>query len=335
MQILQNLPYIYSLFMEFKNAIMPTLCYQIGINQKPIKEIKYNSDGDLIFGCGVDDITVMINQHGNVLGTFERGGSAVNSLCPLDFTLITGSSDSILSTWDIVTGQLKTTHNTDSIVRSIDNDGEVIYFLSDNSMNIKGYIGRLDQRVGMIEKLFYPENNSVKGFFYKKYFIFGDIAGKINKYDFSQNQIVEYKQVHYSKITSVKPSFCKTFFVSSSFDSTMKIIDSDSFTVKKKFKTEEPMNTASIFPENTILVSGGGINARDVTITKGKSTFDTNFYDIITTQKIGFYNTHSGPINSIDISPDGSQIVTGGEDGKIVLINMGNDFNTAPFTKLN
>ncbi|OQS54503.1 eif3i [Ecytonucleospora hepatopenaei] len=305
----------------------------VGLNQKPIKEVKYNSDGDFVFGCGLDSIITMLNCEGKVKGTFQKSGGAVNSILPLDFTLFSASSDTTLSSWDIESGKLLNTKETESMVKAIDGNESVIYFLTDNSLNLQGYIGRIDLRTYKIEKLLEPKVVSTKGFLKEDFFIFGNEQGEISKLDFRNNNVITAKH-HDAKITCVSPSACRNFFATSSLDATMKLIDSETLQFKRLFKAEEPVNCASIFPSNDILLSGGGINARDVTVTKGKSTFDTNFYDIAISQKIGYFNTHIGPVNCSSISPTGLQIATGGEDGRIALVNLGNDFYKAPFTDL-
>lgn len=305
----------------------------IGVNQKPIKEVKYNKDSDFVFGCGLDSIITMINNEGHVVGTFQKEGGAVNTILPLNFTLISASSNTSLSTWDIATGKLTSTVETESIVKAIDGDESIIYFLTDNSMSQQGYVGRFDSRSNTIEKIYEPKVSSTKGFWKEDVFVFGNDIGEIVKYDLKANS-ASMQKYHDAKVTCVAPSACKNYFATSSLDATMKLIDTKTMEEKRKFKAEEPVNCVAIFPTNDILVSGGGINARDVTITKGKSTFDTNFYDIATKQKIGFFNTHIGPLNCASISPDGKQIATGGEDGRIAQVNLGDDFYNAPFTDL-
>ncbi|ORD94517.1 EIF3I [Enterospora canceri] len=318
---------------EATNKPIPSTHNLITLNQKPIREIKYNSDGDFIFGCSQDAITTMTNRNGQVIGTFERDGGAVNTLLPLECTLITASSDTKLVSWDILTGKMLSELETDSIVRAIDGSESALYIASDNSMGIQGYIGRVDLRTNKIERLFMPTVSSTKGFIKDDCFICGNEIGEVHKYG-TMSQETSTTKPHHLKITSLNPSACKSFFVTSSLDSTIKIVDSGSLETKKKFKAEEPVNSAAIFPTNDIVISGGGINARDVTTTKGKSTFDTCFYDIVTTHRVGFYNAHIGPINSVAVAPDGKQVATGGEDGRIALVQMGDDFRSGGFTSL-
>ena len=306
----------------------------IGLNQKPIKQVKYNKDGDLVFGCGLDSIITMINTNGHVVGSFQKEGGAVNAIQPLDFSLFSASADTSLNHWDIERGDCIKTIQIESMIKSIDESKGSIYFLSDNSMNMQGVVGRFDPRTGEVEKLYLPKIPNTKGFVVDDKYIIGNEKGEIISFCLKTNKELKKKDEHLSKVTSINPNLSKHFFITSSLDCTMKIIDIETLEVKRKFKSEEPINCASIFPTNDIVISGGGINARDVTITKGKSTFDTSFYDIATKQKIGFYNTHIGPVNSAAVSPFGTQIATGGEDGRIALVNLGSDFYKAPFTDL-
>jgi len=200
-------------------------------------------------------------------------------------------------------------------------------------MNLQPLIGSFDKRMNSINTLCTSSRIPTKCFSNGNYIIFGDTSGYINKVDLRTNSVIQEVDLHFSKITNIKPSTCGSFFVTSSTDSTVRLIDTNSFLQKKKFDCEEPVNCAAIFPTNDKVVTVGGITARDVTTTRGKSSFDTNFFDIVTSQKIGFFNTHFGTINVVDVNPDGKSFVSAGEDGIISLVHPGKDFTEGGFTR--
>ncbi|KAG0439034.1 Eukaryotic translation initiation factor 3 subunit I [Dictyocoela muelleri] len=161
--------------------------------------------------------------------------------------------------------------------------------------------------------------------------IFSDVLGFINILDLRNLKIIEKKKIHDSKITELKKSKCNSFLISSSSDMTTKIIDYD-LSVKKTFISNDPVNSSALTAKNDKLLNAGGIPARDVTTTKSNLQFDVNFYDVVTEKYIGSYSTHFGTINSVDIFGD-DVYVSGGEDGIVCMVKVGEDFKNAPFTK--
>ena len=101
----------------------------------------------------------------------------------------------------------------------------------------------------------------------------------------------------------------------------------------KTFVCEEPVNCSVIFNSNDKVICAGGINARDVTLNKGKNKFDTKFFDVITTEQIGYYTSHYGTINCVDVHHKNTMYCSGGEEGLVSIIAFGNDFFSSGFTK--
>lgn len=144
------------------------------------------------------------------------------------------------------------------------------------------------------------------------------------------NEVLMTNKIHNSKINEIKESPCSNYYVSSN-DATSKIFDKNLNEIKV-FQSSEPVNSSSVFPENNIVVNVGGISARDVTLTRGKRKFYVNF-DIVKEERMGFYSTHFGTINTADVSRNSTYFASGGEDGIIIMIKMGNDFYKATFTE--
>lgn len=300
-------------------------------HERPITDIKFHSDGDIFFASSKDASASVMNLSGKILGTFDKHKGAISTIGTFQNKFVTAGADLFLICWDVLSGDAELVLEVDGVIRGIDYS-EQIYLSTDSSMNKQPFIGMLDPRTSRLEKLYQACDPASKLFKTNEHIVFATENGKICKLDMRNMQIVHETKVHQAKIATIKPSACRGFFITSSADSTSKIIDTDTFTVKKRFDSEAPINSAAIFHTNDRVVCVGGINARDVTVTQGKSTFDTDFFDIVTQQKVGSYTTHFGTINAVDVHPQSTHYVSGGEDGSICLVKFGSDFCSAPFT---
>lgn len=304
------------------------------IHSRPVTDLKFHPDGDVFYASSKDSTASITNIEGKFLGNFVKHEGSISTLDCKDNSLFTASTDLLMIEWDVLTGKPKAQFNIDGVVRGIDYLDNA-YFCTDNSMNKEIVLGYIDPRASSVTRLATLSDPCKKIFKKDDYLIFSTNTGHIYKFDTRNNSVVQDKKVHNMQITDTKPSRCRSFFITSSSDSTAKIIDSETFDVMKKFDCEEPINSACIFGTNDKVICVGGINARDVTTTAGKSSFETNFFDIVTAQKIGSYTTHFGTINAVDVHPQGTHYISAGEDGSISLVKMGSDFENAPFTKFN
>lgn len=128
-------------------------------------------------------------------------------------------------------------------------------------------------------------------------------------------EIVSVKD-HLSGIKDMQLSRDGTMFVTASKDTTAKLFDTDTLECLKTYKTERPVNSASISPIFDHVVLGGGQEAMDVTTTSTRSgKFDSRFFHLIYEEEFARLKGHFGPINSLAFHPDGKSFATGGEDG--------------------
>lgn len=109
-------------------------------------------------------------------------------------------------------------------------------------------------------------------------------------------------------------------FISSSKDTTARLFDAKKVECLKTYRTERPVNSASISPKYEHVVLGGGQEAMDVTTTSTKiGKFDARFFHLIFEEEFGRVKGHFGPINSVQFHPDGQGYASGGEDGYVRL----------------
>lgn len=303
-------------------------------HKRPITDLRFHPDGDVFFASSKDCTASMINLKGEILGSFEKHEGSISTLAVHKNNLITAGMDLSFIMWDVITGNVAGQPSISSVVRGIDFSSS-IFFCTDHSMNKECFIGQYDPRTPNVNKLYSSDVSTTRLFRYQDSIIFSTTEGTVHKLDLKTNKIVRESKAHQGKITSLRPSACRSFFVTASSDSSVKIIDSDSFSQKKKFDCDEPINSACIFSTNDKLVAVGGIDAKDVTTTRGKGTFDTNVFDVVTQNKVGTYTTHFGTINAVDTHPHLNYYCSGGEDGSVCLIKMGKDFFDAPFTNFN
>ena len=310
---------------------METTKQSVFFHKRPITDIRFHPDGDLLFASSKDSTASMMNLDGKLLGSFHEHHGSITTLSPSEFKLATGCTDMTLILWDILTGSIISSSNVDSVIRGCD-FSDNLYFCTDKSMNKESFLGRYDIRTNKPERIHLVDSSPTSLFKSTNYLIFSNDSGEISKFDLRSNKIIGKRKVHKDKITALKPSACRSFFVSASKDSYSKIIDCETFEEKKVFGCDEPVNSAAIFPTNDKLVVVGGIDARDVTTTRGKGSFDALFFDVVTQQRVGHFTMHFGTINTVDVHPSGTHFATGSEDGSFCLVKLGLDFNNAPFT---
>lgn len=151
--------------------------------------------------------------------------------------------------------------------------------------------------------------------------ITGHDNGMLGSYDLrNAKEVVSMTESHSGAIQDMQMSRDGTMFVTASKDNTAKLFDTDALTHLKTYKTERPVNSASISPNFDHVVLGGGQDAMDVTTTSTRSgKFDSRFFHLIYEEEFARLKGHFGPINSLAFHPDGKSFASGGEDGFVRL----------------
>lgn len=146
--------------------------------------------------------------------------------------------------------------------------------------------------------------------------ITGHENGTISIFDLRTGKELNSVKDHTSVINDMQMSKDGTMFITASKDSTSKLFDSENLYCLKTYKTERPVNSASISPILEHVVLGGGQDAMDVTTTSARAgKFDSRFFHLIYEEEFGRVKGHFGPINSLAYHPDGKSYASGGEDG--------------------
>lgn len=325
--------YCFIFLQIFFTLLMNSLNQSIVFHTKAITDLRFHPDGDVFFVSSKDAKASMINTNGDILGVFDKHEGSLSTLAPSDNILCTAGLDLQMILWDVLSGSVLDMIHPFAIVRGLWFEGNTVYFCTDYSMNKECYVGRYDTRTKGIEKLYNPEIATTRLIKYRDGVIFGNVNGDVKKVDLRTNSVVQETKIHMKKITNMRASACGSFFVTSSEDCGLKIVDCETLEKKKKYDCDEPVNSACILRTNDKILAVGGIDARSVTTTGGKSTFDTHVFDVVSENYVGSYVTHFGTINAVDVSPRNTHYISGGEDGTLCLVKFGDDFFSAPFTK--
>jgi len=301
-------------------------------HERSIVQIKYNREGDLLFSCSKDKSpTVWFSANGERLGTYDGHGGAVFCLDPnWDTTrLLTGSADNSAKLWDIETGKEIVNFETGSRVLScgFSYSGNQMFYSTDTSMGQTCEIRFYDVNTALsggsptpyltipIDES--PVTSAVWGPL-DKFIITGHANGSITKWDSKTGEKIRSTRQHTDKINDVQKSVDEMMFITASTDNLSKLFDMESMQVLKCYKTDRPVNSASISPIKHQVVLGGGQEAMKVTTTSTRTgKFDARFFHMIFEEEIGRVKGHFGPINSLAFHPDGKSYSSGGEDGYV------------------
>lgn len=144
--------------------------------------------------------------------------------------------------------------------------------------------------------------------------------GSIRLYDPVTGEELDEFFPHEKKINRVSFNRNKTLFITSSADFTAKLYDVVDLLHLKTYKTDRPVNDAVISETKDHILLGGGQEAMSVTTTSGKvGKFETRFFHLVYEEEFGTVKGHFGPINALDINPNGRCYASGAEDGYIRL----------------
>mmetsp|Transcript_9200 Transcript_9200/g.27686 ORF Transcript_9200/g.27686 Transcript_9200/m.27686 type:complete len:317 (+) Transcript_9200:289-1239(+) len=144
--------------------------------------------------------------------------------------------------------------------------------------------------------------------------------GAVRLYDPVTGDELEEIFPHEKKINRVSFNKDKTLFITSSADFTSKLYDVVDLEHLKTYKTDRPVNDAVISEKKDHILLGGGQEAMSVTTTAGKvGKFETRFFHLVYEEEFGSVKGHFGPINALDINPNGRNYASGAEDGYVRL----------------
>jgi len=314
-------------------------------HERSITQIVYNREGDLLFSSAKDqNPNVWYSINGERLGTYDGHGGAVWCI-DVDWetkNFLSGAADNTIRLWDVETGKMTERIDTRSAVRtcSFSYSGNMVAYSTDRAMGQQCVINVVDVRTFNQDKTIMslpipakgPKVTSLIWNGLDDLIVTGHDNGDIVQWDVKTHQKVKISSEHQKAISDLQLSSDRTMFISASKDSTAKLWDMDTLQDKKTYKTERPVNSASISPNKDHVVLGGGQEAMDVTTTSTKiGKFDARFFHLVFEEEFAKVKGHFGPINSLRFHPDGNSYASGGEDGYVRINYFDSDYNVFKF----
>ncbi|ODQ68375.1 eukaryotic translation initiation factor 3 subunit I [Nadsonia fulvescens var. elongata DSM 6958] len=308
-------------------------------HERPLTQLKYNREGDLIFSTARDQTaSVWYAHNGERLGTLHGHNGAIFTVDsdPTSKVVVTGAADNTIKLWEIQTGKNVYTWTTLTTTKRIEfsPDGKKFLAVNEKMMGHNGAINiyevnienPTEQNPSPILTISIPEGMTKFTFAAwthgAQYIIVGHADGFVSKFDGTTGEHITSVRIHESglAITDLQTNLEKTYAVTSSKDKSAKLFDVDNLNVMKTYVSDTPLNTASITSVKDYIIVGGGQEARDVTTTSAREgKFEARFYHKIFEDEIGRVKGHFGPLNCIVVHPKGTAFASGGEDGYIRL----------------
>lgn len=302
-------------------------------HERAITKIKYNREGDLIFSASKDkNPNVWWSLNGERLGTFNGHNGSIWCIdVNWDTTkFISGSGDNTLRIWDVQTGKEIGQLPTNSSVRTcqFSYSANTAVYSTDKALGHQCEMFIVDTKnvdSGMSQDdailrvpINGPRISSILWGALDETIITGHEDGEINIWDSRTGKKLNSTKGHKSQINDMQMNKDGTMFVTASKDHSAKLFDSESLVHLKTYKTERPVNSATISPIYEHVVLGGGQDAMDVTTTSARQgKFDARFFHLVFEEEFARLKGHFGPINSLAFHPNGKSFSSGGEDGYV------------------
>lgn len=331
-------------------------------HSRPIKDIKFNRDGDLIFTASSDRlITLWAAETGERIGTFDHS-AAINNITLTEDSkiLISGDNTGISYFWEVNTGKLLKKIETDATysVRSCDlSYGDKMLSVSfcgrvkdaDSFLYVYGVDDILskserDLDFRKLQPLRQIKSNSSKFVTCKwintnRNLVCTKEDGSICMIDYDTKDIVREAKIHSETIQDMDISKKEEVIITASKDGKAQVLNPDTFDIIHTLYPNDPtrnLNSCKISPlfsmgdeneEKYHALVAGGQESRDVTTTHAKKGgFELLFYNIMYGEELGAVQGHFGPVNTVAFSPCGKVIASGAEDATIRVLRLDEDY---------
>lgn len=328
-------------------------------HSRPIKEIKFNSEDDLLFTSSIDRfVTVWGTETKERIGTYlhEAAISSMNISRDSKY-LISTDKTGILYVWDVKSGAKVKSLRFDvtEVLSSID------FGVSDNELVISKFSRKNKNSSSMIVKLEEILKANTAQDLNLLYDVKAEVDAKVKftKFlntntnvlcafdnglvqlkDIKTNSVIKESKLHDKEIMDLDLSAKEELALTSSKDGKSILFDPETLEILNSFSPNSPernINSGKISPLfNPLLPEkdqlrhcfiGGGQDSQKVTFTSSnEGGFEILIYDMITGKEMGAIPGHFSPINSIAVSNNGGILVSGGEEATVRVYTLNNDY---------
>jgi len=321
---------------------------------RPIMCARFNKDGDLFFlGSKDGKVSVFWTRPVERLGTYDCN-KAVSALAVSEDStlLLVGNMDNEVLLFRVETGEKLASKSFEGIVKHVEfsmgcrqflvitsNPGSrtkpahLLVFNTDDFRNKESF-----QPVLTISTQTDKFTTATWGYLNQTIYC-GTENGKIAYYDARSSEMIHSEQVHSGLVTNLRFNRDYSILLSTSKDTTAKLLNCESLAVVKTFSALRPINSGVISPlmyptegRKYHVLLAGGQDAREVTTTSAESgMFEVSFFNMVEEALVGTVKGHFGPVHCIDVSPDGRCFITGSEDGQARMHMLDDDYFTEDF----
>lgn len=317
---------------------------------RSLTKVKYNRAGDILVSASKDNTpNVWWSQNGERIGTLNGHTGAVWTLDIASDSrrVITGSADNSARIWDLETGACLAVIPLDTAVRSVhysQGDRQVV-LITDATMGKQSTVLVFDLSAptdagasAATHRWAASEEPAKKATVCSwtdcnERILTAHNNGDLRLWDPKTGgrellcKSGAVSGAHTDTIRDIQFAADHSYFITASKDQTAKIFDTDSLDCVKTFKTERPINSASISPIRDEVIIAGGQEALHVTTTSSRAgQFEARFFNLVEEVEIGRVRGHFGPINTVEYHPSGRGYASGAEDGYVRLHTFDPDY---------
>lgn len=315
---------------------------------KPVTSIQFSPEGDLLFSASKDGSCAVWNvNNGARLGTFD-GHSSIQGLSVNQSSsiLCTAGSDFKTILWNVLDGSQLVKWENAAPARSpeFSHDDRFLLQVTDKKMGQPATLHVYDVPQKLGDPTQGPCNTVPTRFAYTQseailcahwgptndtiYMCSDD--GSISIFDVETQKEKMYAQPHNEEVRQIRFDARYYVLTTASKDKTAKMLDSRSLRTISTFNYDAPVNDAHLSPRADHVLVGGGVEAVDVTTTKGDSKFAVKFFHSVYENVLGQHFCHFGTINTVLWHPSGHMFASGAHDGFVKLHMLPESYKQSP-----
>lgn len=308
---------------------------------RSLTKVLYNRDGDLLVTAAKDPIVnVWFSHNGERLGSLNGHSGTVwcLSLSGDSRRCVSGSADNTAKIWDLEGGRLVRTVETATAVRALElaqgMDPNLLALVTDATMGKPSELLIYDLRdYSLVKRQPFETGKRATVIGWSdcnRNLVTGHEDGSVHLWDaasLGKPVASAPSNTHQEAIRDLQFSADRTFFITASKDCTARLFTSDTLRPLKCYRTERPVNSASISPIRPEVCIAGGQEAIAVTTTSSRAgQFEARFFHSVFELEMGRVRGHFGPINTLAYRPDGRGYASGAEDGYVRLHEFDADY---------